>query len=76
MHALGYFKSLSADEKAYFLDILGKYRAKRVPLSVPVSLLGSWIARFKEPYLAQQTFFSPYPEELVTISDSGKGRDL
>lgn len=77
MHALGYFsKSLNAQEKAYFLDALEKYRAQRVPLSVPVSVIGAWIVRFGEPYLERQTFFSPYPEALVTISDSGKGRDL
>ncbi len=77
MHALGYFSDkLTSAEKAYFLDALEKYRAEKVPLSVPVSLLGVWIARFKEPYLSRQTFFAPYPEELVTISDSGKGRDL
>jgi len=77
MHALGYFsEKLTSDEKAYFLDALEKYRAEKVPLSVPVSLLGAWIARFKEPYLARQTFFAPYPEALVAISDSGKGRDL
>jgi uncharacterized protein YbgA (DUF1722 family)/uncharacterized protein YbbK (DUF523 family) len=77
MHALGYFsEKLTSDEKAYFLDTLEKYRAEKVPLSVPVSLLGAWIARFKEPYLSRQTFFAPYPESLITISDSGKGRDL
>ncbi len=77
MHALGYFsEQLSAQEKAYFLDALEKYRAQRAPLSVPVSLLGAWIARFDESYLARQTFFEPYPPALVTISDSGKGRDL
>lgn len=77
MHAMGYFsRSLSAEEKAYFLETLDKYRQGRAPLSVPLSLVGYWIVRFKEPYLAQQTFFAPYPAELVTISDSGKGRDL
>ncbi|MBN2392253.1 MAG: DUF1722 domain-containing protein [Anaerolineae bacterium] len=77
MHALGYFsEKLTSDEKAYFLDTLEKYRAEKVPLSVPVSLLGAWIARFKEPYLSRQTFFAPYPEGLIAISDSGKGRDL
>lgn len=76
-HALGYFsKSLSAEEKAYFLGTLDKYRAQRLPLSVPLSLVGYWIVRFQEPYLAQQTFFASYPAELVSISDSGKGRDL
>lgn len=77
MHALGYFsEKLTSDEKAYFLDTLQKYRDEKVPLSVPVSLVGVWIARFKEPYLARQTFFAPYPEALVAISDSGKGRSL
>ncbi len=77
MHALGYFsEKLTSDEKAYFLDTLEKYRAEKAPLSVPVSVLGAWIARFKEPYLSRQTFFAPYPEALVAISDSGKGRSL
>lgn len=77
MHALGYFSDkLSAEEKAFFLDTLQKYRERKVPLSVPINLMSAWIVRFGEPYLARQTFFSPYPEGLITISDSGKGRDL
>lgn len=76
MHALGYFKDgLSSEEKAFFLDSLQRYRTGKVPLSVPVGILRSWVVRFKEPYLAQQEFFQPYPEELVEIADSGKGRD-
>ncbi|HDQ34780.1 MAG TPA: DUF1722 domain-containing protein, partial [Chloroflexi bacterium] len=71
MHTLGYFsEQLTSEEKAYFLDTLEKYRAKKVPLSVPVSLINSWVIRFNEPYLSQQTFFMPYPEDLITISDS------
>lgn len=27
-------------------------------------------------YLMAQTFFEPYPEELVEVTDSGKGREL
>jgi len=76
MHALGYFKkSLQAKEKALFLDLLEEYRIGRAPLSAPTAVLRAWIARVEEPYLAQQTFFAPYPPELVTISDSGQGRD-
>ncbi|MGB7054510.1 MAG: DUF1722 domain-containing protein, partial [bacterium] len=30
---------------------------------------------FGENYLLNQTFFNPYPDELMDISDSGKGRD-
>jgi uncharacterized protein YbgA (DUF1722 family)/uncharacterized protein YbbK (DUF523 family) len=75
MHGLGYFSdSLSHEEKAFFLDSLEKYREGKVPLSVPLNILQSFIVRFKEDYLMKQTFFEPYPEGLVEITDSGKGR--
>lgn len=77
MHALGYFsKSLSSREKAFFLDALERYRVGKIPLSAPIGIMNSWIVRFEEPYLMQQAFFEPYPEELVEITDSGKGREL
>jgi uncharacterized protein YbgA (DUF1722 family)/uncharacterized protein YbbK (DUF523 family) len=73
MHALGYFSDgLSSEEKAFFLDALQKYREGLVPVSTNRSLIQSWIVRFDEPYLAQQTYFAPYPEELLELSDSGK----
>ncbi len=76
-HAFGYVsKHLTAAERQYFLNALSRYRDGRVPLSVPVGLLGAWVVRFDIEYLAQQTFFAPYPEQMVEIVDSGKGRDL
>jgi uncharacterized protein YbgA (DUF1722 family)/uncharacterized protein YbbK (DUF523 family) len=76
MHGLGYFsKKLSAGEKSFFLQTLEKYRQKKVPLGTCIALLNSWIIRYHEAYLARQTFFSPYPEALIEITDSGKGRD-
>jgi uncharacterized protein YbgA (DUF1722 family)/uncharacterized protein YbbK (DUF523 family) len=76
-HALGYFKTgLSSAEKKYFLDTVSAYRAGRVPLSACVSVLRAWVARFDERYLSTQVFFKPYPEDLVQITDSGKGRNL
>ncbi len=75
MHAMGYFsKELNAAEKAYFLDTMEQYRINRVPLSVCNAILKSWIIRFDEKYLDSQTFFEPYPEQLIEITDSGKGR--
>lgn len=74
-HAQGYFKDeLSAREKAHFLEALETYRAERAPLSVVTAILSSWIARFDEDYLARQTWFAPFPRELVTATDSGKAR--
>ncbi|WP_287152441.1 DUF523 and DUF1722 domain-containing protein [Candidatus Solincola tengchongensis] len=77
LHSLGYFSDrLTAREKSYFLDALQRYRERKIPLSVPVDIMNSWIIRFEEKYLAEQAFFRPYPEGLAMISDSGKGRDL
>jgi uncharacterized protein YbgA (DUF1722 family)/uncharacterized protein YbbK (DUF523 family) len=74
-HGAGYFKDkVSAREKGLLAESLESYRAGRVPLSVPQSIIRAWVARFDVPYLEQQTFFRPYPEELQFISDSGKGR--
>jgi uncharacterized protein YbgA (DUF1722 family)/uncharacterized protein YbbK (DUF523 family) len=75
-HALGYFDDLTSAEKRFFLQSLEDFRAGRTPLSVPTSIVRSWIVRFGQEYLAGQSFFQPYPEDLVQISDSGKGRDL
>ena len=77
MHTLGYFsKNLSAREKAFFLETLERYRNEKVPLSVPLNLARAWVVRFDQEYLAQQTFLEPYPEALMEITDSGKGRKL
>jgi len=75
MHALGYFSDrLAHREKAVFLAELERYRASRTPMSVPLAILRSFIVRFEELYLGAQTFFEPYPEELMLVTDSGKGR--
>jgi len=75
MHILGYFSDkISSGEKQYFLESLQSYRNGKLPLSVPQSLIRSWIVRFNEEYLKEQTFFRPFPEDLVEITDSGKGR--
>ena len=75
MHALGYFsKKLGMEEKKFFLNTLEEFRREQIPVSVPVNLLKSYIIRFGEPYLAKQTFFEIYPQELVRVKDSGKGR--
>ncbi len=77
MHAMGYFKDgLTPPEKAHFIASLEKYRAGKIPLSATIAIVNAWLARFGSDYLKQQTYFEPYPEELVEITDSGKGRDL
>ncbi|MGC8945353.1 MAG: YbgA family protein, partial [Anaerolineae bacterium] len=74
MHALGYVSDgLSPAEKGYFLDLLTAYREERVSLSAPLSVLRAWVLRFGEPYLSGQVFLNPFPEALLSLSDSGRG---
>lgn len=75
MYALGYLKKkLSASEQLHFLEILESYRLGRAPLCSATSILKSWVIRFKSKYLRDQTFFNPFPEELMTLDDSGGSR--
>jgi uncharacterized protein YbgA (DUF1722 family)/uncharacterized protein YbbK (DUF523 family) len=74
--AAGYFTSkLSKNEKAFFLDAVAKYRAGKFPLSTPLNVLKAWIIRFNEEYLMQQTFFEPYPEELMETDAVAQGEE-
>jgi len=69
MNSLGYFsKKITGGENQFFLDSLNKYRDGKIPLIVPVDIMRSWIVRFDEEYLAQQSFFNPYPDELLDVS--------
>ena len=66
MHVMGYFKNLISDkEKTHFLKLLELYRMKKIHLSAVNSLLSSWIVRFEDEYLAKQSFFNPFPAELI-----------
>lgn len=74
MHTFGYFsKYITVNEKEYILDLIEEYNQGEVPLSVPLSVLKYNAIRFNNEYLLNQTFLEPYPKELVTITDSGKG---
>ncbi|KGP74216.1 YbgA family protein [Pontibacillus yanchengensis] len=74
-HIMGYFKNdLTKGEKDYFMEELNKFYDEKIPLSAVLSILKSWVIRFQNDYLMQQTYFEPYPEDLIEISDSGKGR--
>ncbi len=68
MNAMGYFSNrLSKEEKSFFLDSLEDYRAGKLPFSVNIGIFKAWMIRFKEDYLAMQTLFEPYPEDLMDI---------
>ena len=66
MHVMGYFKDkLSYKEKKHFLDTLDEYRDKKIPISSINAVLVSWINRFENEYLMNQSFFNPFPKEII-----------
>lgn len=76
MHAYSHFaRKLRPEENRYFHRLVKEYRDAKIPLSAILILLKDWVLRFGDDYLAKQTFFQPYPENLVEITDSGKGRN-
>jgi uncharacterized protein YbgA (DUF1722 family)/uncharacterized protein YbbK (DUF523 family) len=74
-HAWGYVSDrLGAPERAYYRRQLDRFRAGRVPVSAVLAVLETSVARFGVDYLMGQAFFHPYPDELRSVADSGKGR--
>ena len=74
-HGFGYFSDkLSAKERRLFTQTVARYQDKQIPLGAIIAMLRAWIIRFDVEYLESQTYFEPYPPELLSVQDSGKGR--
>lgn len=71
-----YEKDLNDEEKNYFKGLLNLYKNKKIPFSSIKVALQIYGLRFDDKDLLTQTFFSPYPEDLISVTDSGKGRNL
>ncbi|WP_143328804.1 DUF1722 domain-containing protein, partial [Clostridium beijerinckii] len=54
------------------LDSLEKYKMKKLTIMSPMLLVKSYILRFNIEYLLEQTYFNPYPEDLIILEDSEK----
>ena len=65
-HILGYFKNdLNSSEKAEMLELIESYKARFVPLIVPVTLLNHYVRKYDKQYLAEQYYLNPHPMELA-----------
>ncbi|MCM2464900.1 YbgA family protein [Methanoculleus oceani] len=79
LHTLGYFSDrISGEEKAYCIRLIDRYKNGHATLAEPRGLLRSWVIRFQEPYLMNQSFFAPYPVELVDLPGdvTDRGRNV
>jgi uncharacterized protein YbgA (DUF1722 family)/uncharacterized protein YbbK (DUF523 family) len=65
MHLQGYFKqSLTKAHKAELAKLIDDYRLGQLPLLAPLTLLKHYLSTHPDPYLEQQHFLNPYPQEL------------
>ena len=68
MHSFGHFSDkISKGEKTLFLDWIQKYMERRISICPAINTIRSWIVRFEDQYLLHQTFFDPYPENLLEV---------
>lgn len=78
-HAMGHFSErVTKEEKDYCLALIERYRKGQATLAEPRDLLRSWVIRFMDPVLMDQTFFTPYPHELAILPDevTDRGRNV
>lgn len=60
---------IEKEEKDFFKESLEDYSKGNTSLNVPLSILFTWLLRFKDSNLKDQSFFSPYPRDLVRLED-------
>ncbi|WP_044175932.1 YbgA family protein [Phytobacter massiliensis] len=65
MHIQGYFnKQISARQRAELRDVIINYRAGKLPILAPLTLLKHYLAEHPDRYLQTQNYFDPYPDSL------------
>ena len=65
LHISGYLKqAIDAQDKQELQQLITQYREGIVPLVVPMTLLKHLFRLHPDPYIAQQTYLQPHPENL------------
>jgi len=65
-HCFGYLKkNLSKADKEEIVEAIDHYRRGLLPLIVPITLLKHHLRHHPQSYLEEQSYLSPYPEELM-----------
>ncbi|WP_027925966.1 DUF523 and DUF1722 domain-containing protein [Pseudomonas sp. URMO17WK12:I12] len=64
-HISGYLKQVtSPEDKQEMQHVISQYRQGIVPLVVPLTLLKHYFRQYPDPYIAQQVYLQPHPENL------------
>lgn len=71
-----YKNKLNKEELSYNDELVNLYINEKIPFSSLIVAIKIYALRFNDNEIIKQTFFNPYPQKLVNIMDSGKGREL
>lgn len=71
-----YKPMLNTKEIDMFYGLVNSYNNQKIPFSALMVAIKMYATRFDDNDILNQTFFYPYPENLINITDSGKGRKL
>lgn len=64
-HIQGYFsKHLSKEQRKELSGQIDAYRTGLMPLIAPLTLVKHYLMEHPKPYLAEQSYLNPYPDEL------------
>lgn len=65
-HLAGFLKTeLDGEDRRELAEIIDNYRRGLVPLIVPITLLKHHFRRHPHPYVLEQHYLSPHPQELM-----------
>lgn len=67
---------ISSEEKKFFLGNLDDYKDGIIPLSSVSRIIQSWAIRFDSRDLTSQTFFEPFPNQLIKNPQSDSRKEL
>ncbi len=68
-HIMGYLKqALSREDKQELLSVFEAYRQRQIPLITPLTLLQHYLRIHPQPYINQQHYLAPFPEQLALRS--------
>ncbi len=65
-HIQGYFKSdLEPQEKKHLHQTIMAYHSGQLPLMAPISIIDHILTKYPKPYITQQSYLHPTPEQLA-----------
>lgn len=68
-HLMGFFKKdIDSSEKQELVEVIEKYRTGMIPLVTPLTLINHYIKKYPVQWVCDQTYLTPYPEELLLRS--------